>query len=153
LLENFTAFLPVPTPMESKKEKQAKRLMKNRERAREARERKRTIMQNLEQRVADLELQNEEHLEEKEVNVDTFSITEPRQELKEESKEQENPTETVVEELIPEPQPERYPEHMLTLRDMGFEDLALNRHLLANYQGDITKVISALLKVTGYRNN
>jgi hypothetical protein len=47
---------------------------------------------------------------------------------------------------------EAYPQHMETLRMMGFENVALNRHLLNNYKGDLERVVGSLLQLTGYRS-
>ncbi|KAL0491080.1 sequestosome [Acrasis kona] len=46
-----------------------------------------------------------------------------------------------------------FPEHMTTLKEMGFDNVNLNQHLLKNYNGDINKVLGALLQLTGFRNH
>jgi hypothetical protein len=58
---------------------------------------------------------------------------------------------------IPQVQPqqipvEAFPQQMDTLRQMGFDNVALNRHLLNNYKGDLERVVGSLLQLTGYRN-
>jgi hypothetical protein len=63
------------------------------------------------------------------------------------------PSAPILEEpKVEEKMVERYPAHMQTLQDMGFTNIQLNRHLLNNYSGDITRVIGSLLQLTGYRN-
>lgn len=56
--------------------------------------------------------------------------------------------------LLPEPayeEVEPFAEQLETLRVMGFENVSLNKHLLSNYKGDLTRVVNSLLQLSQFR--
>lgn len=55
------------------------------------------------------------------------------------------PSSPLAKPVIPAPAPEPYATELASLHSMGFSDRELNRYLLSNNKGDVTKVISWLL--------